>query len=107
MTKANRRTMYRILIQFPIDVLKIDRSLVQDIGSTNGKGVVAGAVIAMGASLCKRVVAEGVENREQLEFLKALHCEEGQGFLFSRPLTAEQFTRLLTTGIEYEQPNGD
>ena len=93
------------LIQFPIDVLKIDRSLVQDIGSTNGKGVV-GAVIAMGASLCKRVVAEGVENQEQLEFLKALNCGEGQGFLFSRPLTAEQFTRLLTTGIEHEQPNG-
>jgi EAL domain-containing protein (putative c-di-GMP-specific phosphodiesterase class I) len=93
------------LIQFPIDVLKIDRSLVQDIGSTNGKGVV-GAVIAMGASLCKRVVAEGVENQEQLEFLKALNCGEGQGFLFSRPLTAEQFTRLLTIGIEYEQPNG-
>ncbi|GAB6193952.1 putative bifunctional diguanylate cyclase/phosphodiesterase [Desulfocastanea catecholica] len=94
------------LIQFPIDVLKIDRSLVQDIGSTNGKGVVAGAVIAMGASLGKRVVAEGVENKEQLEFLKALNCEEGQGFLFSQPLTAEKFTRLLTTGIEYDQPNG-
>lgn len=96
------------LIQFPIDVLKIDRSLVQDIGSTNGKGVVVGAVIAMGASLCKRVVAEGVENQEQLEFLKALHCEEGQGFLFSRPLTAEQFTLLLTTGRENDQPpDGD
>jgi EAL domain-containing protein (putative c-di-GMP-specific phosphodiesterase class I) len=47
------------------------------------------------------VVAEGVENQEQLEFLKALNCEEGQGFLFSRPLAAEQFTSLLTTGMEY------
>jgi EAL domain-containing protein (putative c-di-GMP-specific phosphodiesterase class I) len=89
------------LIQFPIDVLKIDRTLVQDIGSTNGKGLVISAVIAMCASLCKRVVAEGVENQEQLEFLKALNCEEGQGFLFSRPLAAEQFTSLLTTGMEY------
>jgi diguanylate cyclase (GGDEF)-like protein/PAS domain S-box-containing protein len=89
------------LIQFPIDVLKIDRTLVHDIGSTDGKGLVISAVIAMCASLCKRVVAEGVENQEQLEFLKALNCEEGQGFLFSRPLAAEQFTSLLTTGMEY------
>jgi diguanylate cyclase (GGDEF)-like protein/PAS domain S-box-containing protein len=94
------------LIQFPIDVLKIDRSLVSDIGLTNGKGIVVGAVIAMGASLNKRVVAEGVENQEQLDFLKGLDCEEGQGFFFSRPLAAEQFTTLLTTGWRYADMEG-
>lgn len=94
------------LIQFPIDVLKIDRSLVSDIGFTNGRGIVVGAVIAMGASLNKRVIAEGVENQGQLDFLKALHCEEGQGFFFSRPLAAEQFTTLLTTGWRYADIEG-
>ena len=88
------------LIQFPIDVLKIDRSLVQDIGSANGNSIVVSAVIAMGASLNQQVVAEGVEEQGQLDFLKAHHCEVGQGFLFSRPLAAEQFTTLLATGIE-------
>lgn len=93
------------LIRFPSDVLKIDRSLVLGIGSTNGKGVVVGTVIAMGASLGKRVVAEGVENHEQLEFLKALNCEEGQGFHFSRPLTVEQFSKLLKTDRGYDRIN--
>jgi EAL domain-containing protein (putative c-di-GMP-specific phosphodiesterase class I) len=63
-------------------------------------------LIAMGSSLCKRMVAEGIENQEQLDFLKTLNCKEGHGFLFNPPLTAEQFARLLTTGIEYDQPNG-
>ncbi len=88
------------LIQFPIDVLKIDRSLVQDIGSGNGNSIVVGAVIAMGASLNQQVVAEGVEEQGQLDFLKAHHCEVGQGYFFSRPLAAEQFTTLLATGID-------
>lgn len=87
------------LSQFPIDVLKIDQSFVQDIGSTSGNGIIVSAVIAMGTSLKQRVVAEGVEQPEQLAFLKAQHCEEGQGYIFSRPLAAEQFGALLATGI--------
>jgi EAL domain-containing protein (putative c-di-GMP-specific phosphodiesterase class I) len=54
----------------------------------------------MGNSLKKRVIAEGVELANQLTFLKARQCEEGQGFLFSRPLTAENYARLMTTGIQ-------
>jgi EAL domain-containing protein (putative c-di-GMP-specific phosphodiesterase class I) len=54
----------------------------------------------MGASLNQQVVAEGVEDQGQLDFLKAHHCEVGQGYFFSRPLAAEQFTTLLATGIE-------
>jgi EAL domain-containing protein (putative c-di-GMP-specific phosphodiesterase class I) len=87
------------LHQFPIDVLKIDQSFVHDIGSTNGNGIIVSAVIAMGTSLKQRVVAEGVEEPAQLAFLKARHCEEGQGYIFSRPLGAEQFAALLVTGI--------
>jgi diguanylate cyclase (GGDEF)-like protein/PAS domain S-box-containing protein len=84
---------------FPIDVLKIDGSFVQDIGSINGNGSIVSAVIAMGASLKQRVIAEGVEKPGQLAFLKAQRCEEGQGYFFSRPLVAEEFAALLATGI--------
>jgi EAL domain-containing protein (putative c-di-GMP-specific phosphodiesterase class I) len=89
------------LKQFPIDVLKIDQSFVQDIGSTHySDGVIVSAVIAMGTSLKQRVVAEGVEEEVQLAFLKQQNCEEGQGYIFSRPLEAEQFATLLATGID-------
>ena len=84
---------------FPIDVLKIDGSFVQDIDSVNDNGSIVSAVIAMGSSLKQRVIAEGVEKPGQLAFLKAQHCEEGQGYFFSRPLVAEQFAALLETGI--------
>lgn len=84
---------------FPIDVLKIDGSFVHDIDSINGNGIIVSAVIAMGTSLKQRVIAEGVEKQAQLAFLKAQHCEEGQGYFFSRPLVAEQFAALLATGI--------
>ena len=84
---------------FPIDVLKIDGSFVHDIDSANGNGIIVSAVIAMGTSLKQRVIAEGVEKQGQLAFLKAQHCEEGQGYFFSRPLVAEEFATLLATGI--------
>ncbi|MBC3919565.1 EAL domain-containing protein [Undibacterium sp. CY18W] len=85
------------LNQFPIDVLKIDQSFVQDIGynKTDSDGIIVSAVIAMGNSLKQKVIAEGVEEQEQLSFLKDQHCEEGQGYIFSRPVGAEQFEKLL------------
>ena len=85
------------LNQFPIDVLKIDRSFVQDIHSSNG--IIVSAVIAMGNSLKQRVIAEGIEEIDQLEFLRDHHCAEGQGFLFSHPVCAEHFGDLLRVGI--------
>lgn len=85
------------LSQFPIDVLKIDRSFVQDIHNSNG--IIVSAVIAMGNSLKQRVIAEGIEEAEQLAFLRAHHCSEGQGFLFSHPVSAQNFTNLLRIGI--------
>jgi EAL domain-containing protein (putative c-di-GMP-specific phosphodiesterase class I) len=89
------------LTEFPIDVLKIDLSLVQKISTGNGNTVVVGAVVAMGASLNQRVVAEGIEEPEQLALIKALHCDEGQGYLFSPPLGADQFAALMANGIAY------
>ncbi len=87
------------LQQFPIDVLKIDQSFLHDIAVTHGNRIIVSAVIAMGKSLKLLVVAEGVENQEQLGFLRAQHCEEGQGFLFSKPVAAEQMAALLVTDL--------
>lgn len=79
------------LQQFPIDVLKIDQSFVHHIASASDEGVIVSAIISMGNSLKLRVIAEGIENKMQLDFLKSRHCEEGQGYFFSAPLSASAF----------------
>ena len=86
------------LRQFPIDALKVDRSFVHEIHPDPEGAPIITAVISMGKSLKHRVIAEGVETREQLAFLQAQHCSEGQGFYFSRPLLAEQYAELLGLG---------
>lgn len=85
------------LRQLPIDTLKIDQSFVCDIAAGNGEATIVSAVIGMGNSLKLRVTAEGVETREQLAFLQAEHCEEGQGFYFSPPVDAAAFAVLRGT----------
>ena len=87
------------LAQFPIDALKIDRSFVQQIGPRAHSAPIVSAVISMARSLDLRVIAEGVETREQLTFLQAEGCGEGQGYYFGRPMAAEQFARVLETGV--------
>jgi len=82
------------LRHFPIDTLKIDQSFVQDIGGEAGEAIVS-AVIAMGMSLKQLVIAEGIETQQQLDFLQSHHCAEGQGYLFGRPMAAEEFAALL------------
>ncbi|MBC8006752.1 MAG: EAL domain-containing protein [Prolixibacteraceae bacterium] len=82
------------LQRFPIDTLKIDLSIVQDIDGGAGEPIVS-AVIAMGMSLKQGVVAEGIETRQQLAFLQSRHCAEGQGHYFSRPVATEEFAMLL------------
>jgi EAL domain-containing protein (putative c-di-GMP-specific phosphodiesterase class I) len=86
------------LRHFPIGRIKIDRSFVADLaGNPDGSALIE-AIIAMGRSLRVKVMAEGVENREQLEFLTLRGCDEAQGFLFARPLPAEELTAVLTEG---------
>ncbi len=87
------------LRQFPIDVLKIDQSFVQQITADPDDSTIVSAIIGMGKSLKHLVVAEGIETREQRAYLQTQHCAEGQGYLFSRPLAAAQFAHLLQTGI--------
>jgi diguanylate cyclase (GGDEF)-like protein/PAS domain S-box-containing protein len=83
------------LRQFPIDVLKIDQSFVRQITADPDDSTIVSAIIDMGKNLKQRVIAEGIETQEQLVFLQARRCDEGQGYLFSRPLPASEFGRLL------------
>jgi predicted signal transduction protein with EAL and GGDEF domain len=83
------------LRRFPVDTLKIDQSFVQDIGDDTGESVLVGAIIAMGRSLKLQVVAEGVETAQQLAFLRAQSCAEGQGYYFSPPVDAKEFGAIL------------
>jgi diguanylate cyclase (GGDEF)-like protein/PAS domain S-box-containing protein len=87
------------LRKFPIDALKIDQSFVRQISATLEDAAIVTAVISMGRSLRLRVVAEGVETQEELAFLQAHQCDEAQGYYFSRPVDAHQFSKLLKTGI--------
>ncbi|MCV4731564.1 EAL domain-containing protein, partial [Escherichia coli] len=77
------------LQRFPVDILKIDRSFIEKI-SQNGEGnAVAKAIIMMGDSLKLKTIAEGIEHPEQIEALRELGCEAGQGFHFAHPLSEE------------------
>ena len=83
--------------QFPVDVLKIDRSFVEGLGRTNGTdAALARTIIALGASLKLRTVAEGIEVEAQRAILRELGCELGQGYLYARPMLAEDVPHWLT-----------
>jgi diguanylate cyclase (GGDEF)-like protein/PAS domain S-box-containing protein len=83
------------LKRFPIDVLKIDKSFVDDVTTKASDAAIALSVISLAHNLNMRVIAEGVETREQVEFLAAHGCDEMQGYYFSRPLAAGAYTTLL------------
>ena len=88
------------LRKFPVDALKIDQSFIRQISTAGDDTTIVTAVIAMARSLKLRVVAEGVETLEELEFLRAHQCDEAQGYYFSRPVPPQQFAKLLETGIQ-------
>jgi diguanylate cyclase (GGDEF)-like protein/PAS domain S-box-containing protein len=92
------------LKRFPIDTLKIDRSFVHGITTDADDASIVAAVISMGNHLHLRVIAEGVENPEQLAFLRHHECAIGQGYYFSRPVAAPECTRLLQIGIATGMP---
>ncbi len=85
-----------LLKQFPIDTIKIDRSFVRDLAENEEDQAIATAIIAMGKALGLTVVAEGVETSEQDAFLRRRECNELQGYLFSRPVPANEIPPILT-----------
>lgn len=85
------------LKRFPIDVLKVDRSFVGDIPEDKTDMAITSAVIAMAHKLSMKVVAEGIETQEQLDFLNENQCDDGQGYLLSRPLTLPQLHHFLVS----------
>jgi len=93
------------LSRFPIDTLKIDQSFVNRMNGNPDDANIVSAVINMGKSLRQRVIAEGVETPEQLACLLTLHCDEGQGYYFSRPVPADALATLLQTGLSLAIPH--
>jgi EAL domain-containing protein (putative c-di-GMP-specific phosphodiesterase class I) len=85
------------LRRFPLDTLKVDRSFIDLAGHSGQDAAIVQAVHSLARALGMKVVAEGVETREQLDHLRALECDVGQGFFFSRPLPTDEFEKLLST----------
>jgi diguanylate cyclase (GGDEF)-like protein len=83
------------LKRFPVNMLKIDRSFVQDVDSNADNATVTDAIIALAKSLQLKITAEGVETQAQLDYLQKQGCHEGQGFYFARPVPFEQITQML------------
>lgn len=85
------------LQQFPIDMLKIDRTFVDGVGLEDNDPVLVRAIIALGRTLGMETIAEGIERPEQRDGLRALGCELGQGFLFARPMPPAEFADAIPT----------
>jgi len=83
------------LTQFPLDSLKVDRSFVTSVPEDPGAVTLARAIVGMGKSLGLKIVAEGVETRGQMTFLQDLGCDVGQGYLFSKPVSNDDFVALV------------
>lgn len=88
------------LKKFPINALKIDQAFVRDLTEDSDDAAIVRAIISLSQSLGLGVVAEGIETKEQHAFLLEYGCTTGQGYLFSRPVPAEDFTALLAKGLD-------
>lgn len=89
------------LKNFPVDVLKIDRSFINDIHHDKGGLEIVKTIIAMGKNLGMQVVAEGIESLEQLEVLQSEHCHQGQGYYYNKPMEVAQFQALFQSEIKH------
>jgi EAL domain-containing protein (putative c-di-GMP-specific phosphodiesterase class I) len=87
------------LVQYPFDTLKIDRSFIDGLPGEDRQWAVVQAILGMAAALGYRVVAEGVETIAQADLLARHGCGQAQGYLYSRPLPADEFATLLRRGV--------
>jgi EAL domain-containing protein (putative c-di-GMP-specific phosphodiesterase class I) len=95
------------LKQLPVDRLKVDQSFVRDIPRNDDDCAIVRAILAMAANLELEVIAEGVETRAQLDFLRAEGCQEIQGYLLSPPISADRFhSRFLAGGYSMVEHAG-
>jgi diguanylate cyclase (GGDEF)-like protein/PAS domain S-box-containing protein len=92
------------LKNFPVTHLKIDRSFIDNLARDQRDRSIARAVISMAKKLNMRVIAEGVENQEQLAFLKANRCDEVQGFLVSEPVSPDHIATMLRSNSQAQRP---
>jgi EAL domain-containing protein (putative c-di-GMP-specific phosphodiesterase class I) len=92
---------FSYLRKFPLDCLKVDRSFINEISPDSRNASILSALINIGKSLKHRVVAEGVETKQQLDFLQKQDCSEGQGYFFSHPVTADKFAEFLATNATH------
>ncbi|WP_342129816.1 EAL domain-containing protein [Hydrogenophaga sp. OTU3427] len=90
---------FAYLSRFPIDALKIDQSFVRHIVTQREAALIAVSIIDLAHNMGLRVVAEGIETREQLDYLSARDCDEMQGYLFSRPVDAATFEAMVRDGV--------
>ncbi|MDH5638946.1 MAG: EAL domain-containing protein, partial [Nitrospinota bacterium] len=88
--------------RLPINIVKIDRSFVMDLESDQDSRLVAKAIITLAHDLGMKVVAEGVETKFQLDFLRQTHCDEMQGYLFSKAVPSDEIESMLDTGFKLE-----
>jgi diguanylate cyclase (GGDEF)-like protein/PAS domain S-box-containing protein len=91
------------LRQFPVDFLKIDHSFVRRMETSKDLAEITRTIGSLSHQLGLRVIAEGIENEEQLSLVRSLNCEYGQGYLFSRPIDGEKAETLLTTGLHQQR----
>jgi len=87
------------LRHFPVHKLKVDRSFVQDLALNADDKAITSAIISMAKSLDLKVIAEGVENEQQMDFLREHKCDEAQGFYFSPPLPANELAEFLRARV--------
>jgi EAL domain-containing protein (putative c-di-GMP-specific phosphodiesterase class I) len=93
------------LKNFPIDTLKIDKSFIDSVHLNKNDAAIVLAIISLAKSLGMNVIAEGVEIKEQLDFLEANHCDQMQGYYFSKPLKQPDFEQLLLKFLDFGHTN--
>jgi diguanylate cyclase (GGDEF)-like protein/PAS domain S-box-containing protein len=91
-----------LLKKFPLTRLKIDRSFVRDLATDADDAAIVSAVVSLGRGFGLEVIAEGVETREQVQLLMECGCEEAQGYLYGKPIVAQEFDRLLPSAPPFD-----